>query len=116
MMNEWPPYVGVVTGIVGMITGVTGACLGYLGYRRSGRVKALDLRLELRKAETATRAALEQVRADVDGLLKELPATGDDYRTLSPEELESRLVAIDVLQAKASRIRDKCHGTIVADE
>src|SRR5256885_634696 len=85
MMNEWPPYVGVVTGIVGMITGVTGACLGYLGYRRSGRVK-------------------------------ELPATGDDYRTLSPEELESRLVAIDVLQAKASRIRDKCHGTIVADE
>ena len=50
MMNEWPPYVGVVTGIVGMITGVTGACLGYLGYRRSGRVKALDLRLELRKA------------------------------------------------------------------
>src|SRR6266478_6195595 len=152
MMNEWLPYVGVVTGIVGMITGVTGACLGYLGYRRSGRVKALDLRLELRKTETATRAILEQlpalinraqasrtsahvsggsfgssnqaawvqecekVRADVDGLLKELPATGDDYRTLSPEELESRLVAIDVLQAKASRIRDKCHGTIVADE
>jgi len=152
MMNEWLPYVGVVTGIVGMITGVTGACLGYLGYRRSGRVKALDLRLELRKAETATRAVLEQlpalinraqasrtsahvsggsfgssnqaawvqecekVRADVDGLLKELPAAGDDYRTLSPEELESRLVAIDVLQAKASRIRDKCHGTIVADE
>jgi len=152
MMNEWLPYVGVVTGIVGMITGVTGACLGYLGYRRSGRMKALDLRLELRKAETATRAILEQlpalinraqasrtsahvsggsfgssnqaawvqecekVRADVDGLLKELPATGDDYGTLSPEELESRLVAIDVLQAKAWRIRDKCHGTIVADE
>ena len=152
MMNEWLPYVGVATGIVGMITGVTGAWLGYLGYRRSGRMRALDLRLELRKAETATRAILEQlpalinraqasrtsahvsggsfgssnqaawiqeceeVRADVDGLLKELPATGDDYRTLSPEELESRLVAIDVLQGKASRIRDKCHGTIVADE
>src|SRR5258708_39513698 len=151
MMNEWLPYGGGVTGIVGMITGVTGACLGYLGYRRSGRMKALDLRLELRKVETATRAILEQLpalinraqasrtsahvsggsfgssnqaawvqecengRADVDDLLNELPATGDDYRTLSPEELESRLVAIDVLQAKASRIRDKCHGTIVAD-
>jgi hypothetical protein len=33
-----------------MVTGVAGAVLGYVGFRRSTAMKALDLRVELRKA------------------------------------------------------------------
>jgi hypothetical protein len=53
--------VGAVTGIGGLIAGVVGARLGYLGYRRTGELKALDLRIELRKAENETRAILGQL-------------------------------------------------------
>lgn len=35
---------------VGAITGIAGAVMGFVSYRRSGQMKALDLRLELRKA------------------------------------------------------------------
>jgi hypothetical protein len=41
--------VGVITGIIGTITGVFGAYMGVLNYRRTSRLKTLDLRLELRK-------------------------------------------------------------------
>jgi len=59
---HWMSYVGMVTGIVGAITGVAGAIMGYLGYRRSDKLKVLDLRLELRKAVSDARVALEQLR------------------------------------------------------
>lgn len=42
-------YVGALTGIVGMVTGISGAIMGYVGYRRSNQIKALDMRLALRK-------------------------------------------------------------------
>jgi hypothetical protein len=155
MMSDaggWLSYVGAVTGIVGMITGLAGARLGYLGYRRSGQMKALELRIELKKAENAAREILDQLpvlidraqasrtsvfvaagafgsgnmvawvkecekdRIEVAALLKDLPVAGDDNRTLSPDELESRLVSIDALKGKALRIRDKCQGTMAADE
>ncbi|BDD94274.1 MULTISPECIES: hypothetical protein [unclassified Pandoraea] len=41
-MADWTGYVGVVTGVAGM-------AMGFRGYRRSNQIKALDLRLELRK-------------------------------------------------------------------
>lgn len=47
---QWTAYVGMATGIAGAITGIAGAIMGYIGYRRSNSIKALDLRLELRKA------------------------------------------------------------------
>jgi hypothetical protein len=40
---------GSVTGIIGAITGPAGCILGVLSYRRSQQIKALYLRLELRK-------------------------------------------------------------------
>jgi hypothetical protein len=58
-ISEWLAYVGAVTGIVGMITGAA-------GYVRAGRMKALDLRLELRKSETATRTTLDQLPGLID--------------------------------------------------
>jgi hypothetical protein len=48
-------FVGVITGVVGTVTGIAGAAMGYVGYRRSVKMKALDLRLELRKAENTLR-------------------------------------------------------------
>jgi len=47
----WFSYVGAITGVVGTVTGVAGAIMGYVAYRRSNQLKALDLRLELRKCE-----------------------------------------------------------------
>ncbi len=46
---DWPDYVGVVSGVIGMITGSFGAIIGYKSYKKSNEIKALDLRLELRK-------------------------------------------------------------------
>jgi hypothetical protein len=45
----WLTYVGAITGIVGTCTGIAGAVISYVNHRRVSRVKALDLRLELRK-------------------------------------------------------------------
>ncbi|WP_369064596.1 hypothetical protein [Burkholderia gladioli] len=42
---SWTDYFGVV----GMVTGVFGAIMGYMGYRRSNQIKALDMRVALRK-------------------------------------------------------------------
>jgi hypothetical protein len=39
-------YVGIATGIVGSITGIAGEIMGYVSYRRSNNIKALDVRLE----------------------------------------------------------------------
>lgn len=43
-------YTGAITGIIGAVTGIAGAIMGYVGYRRSMEIKALDLRIELRKS------------------------------------------------------------------
>ncbi len=52
---------GVVSGGVGTVTGIAGAILGYVAYRRSEALKALDLRLELRKAEKDLRRLIEEL-------------------------------------------------------
>jgi len=46
---HWTAYVGIVTGAIGAVTGIAGAIMGFIGYRRSTAIKALDLRLDLRK-------------------------------------------------------------------
>ena len=48
--------IGAVTGLIGGITGIAGLVVGYIGYRRSQQIKALDLRLELRKQVSDLRA------------------------------------------------------------
>src|SRR5450759_3809039 len=52
-------YVGAITGTIGAITGIAGATMGYISYRRTGKMKALDLRLELRKAANDLRSTVE---------------------------------------------------------
>ena len=51
----WLAYVGAITGGIGAVTGIAGAILGYIGFRRTGQIKALDLRLELRRTESTLR-------------------------------------------------------------
>lgn len=54
-------YIGAITGIVGAVTGIAGFVLGYISYHRSQQLKALDLRLELRKQVSDLRASVEQL-------------------------------------------------------
>jgi hypothetical protein len=51
--------IGAVTGIVGAITGLAGFVLGWTNYRRLQQIKALDLRLELRKQVSDVRTVVE---------------------------------------------------------
>lgn len=41
--------IGVVTGCIGAITGVAAVVISIVSYRKTNQIKALDLRLELRK-------------------------------------------------------------------
>ena len=59
MWHSWLSVLGAVTGVIGAITGVVGAILGLKGYRRANAVKALDLRLELRKAVSDARSGVQ---------------------------------------------------------
>src|SRR6266540_7137137 len=54
----WLTYVGAITGILGACTGITGAVMSYVSYRRISKIKALGLRLELRRLASDTVAAL----------------------------------------------------------
>ena len=56
---SWLSVLGAVTGVIGTISGIAGAILGLKGYRRANAVKALDLRLELRKAVSDARSGVE---------------------------------------------------------
>lgn len=63
---HWTGYVGMGTGLIGAITGIAGAIMGCISYRKSNRLKALDLRLELRKAVSDVHADLDRLKALID--------------------------------------------------
>jgi hypothetical protein len=50
-------------GIIGAVTGVVGSVLGYVGYRQSGQMKSLDLRLQLGQAENEVKISLDHLPA-----------------------------------------------------
>lgn len=62
----WLTYVGAVTGIVVAVTAIAGAIMGYVVYRCSEQFKALDLRLELRKAENVLRSMVNDLLATLE--------------------------------------------------
>jgi len=63
---HWTSYVGMVTGIIGAIIGIAGAIMGYISYRRSNRLKSLDLRLEFRKAISDVHTDLNRLKELID--------------------------------------------------
>jgi len=62
---QWMAYAGVVSGLVGAATGIGGAVMGWIAYRRSNQIKALDMRLEMRKAVNG----VEQIVGELNELL-----------------------------------------------
>lgn len=54
--HDWLTYIGVIGGVVGTLTGIGGFVLAVLAFRRTGQLKALDLRLELRRCERSLRS------------------------------------------------------------
>ncbi|MDQ7758172.1 MULTISPECIES: hypothetical protein [Xanthomonas] len=60
--QSWLAYAGSIAGMVGGVTGVIGAVVAILAFRRTGEIKALDLRVELRRMEST-------LRSDIQGLV-----------------------------------------------
>jgi len=63
---HWISYAGIVTGVIGSISGIAGMVLGIVSYRRTNRIKQMDLRIELRRS-------VNKVTADLDTLSELLP-------------------------------------------
>lgn len=57
----WLEYAGAIGGLIGALTGIGGLVLSILAFRRTGQLKALDLRLELRRCE-------RMLRSDASGI------------------------------------------------
>ena len=65
-MKLYTSYVGMFTGIVGSITGIAGAIMGYVSYRKSNQIKALDLRIELKRAVENTIYDFHKLREQME--------------------------------------------------
>ena len=138
--------------VIAMLTGIAGLIMGFVSLRKVNRMKSLDLRLELRKAETAVRASLSNLESNMAeaklsrervyaatgrfksgametwhahhetdrsvalGLLSELPSLVDDCFSLSPEDLESRIVAVHGLQLTIASLNEFYQASLSSDD
>ncbi|MCC5069198.1 hypothetical protein LLE67_15340 [Xanthomonas campestris] len=59
--QNWLGYIGAIAGIIGAITGVAGAVFALLAFRRTGQLKSLDLRLELRRTESTLQSDIHDL-------------------------------------------------------
>jgi len=59
--TSWLAYTGAVAGIIGAITGIAGAVTGYYALRRTSELKALDLRVDLRRTESTLRVDIQDL-------------------------------------------------------
>ncbi|WP_223573884.1 hypothetical protein [Xanthomonas citri] len=59
--QSWLAYAGAVAGVIGAITGVAGALLALLAFRRTGQLKSLDMRLELRRTESTLQSDIHDL-------------------------------------------------------
>ncbi len=105
----WLSYTGAITGIIGAVTGVAGAIMGYISYRHSESLKALDLRLDWISAWEADLAAVRSLEG-------ELPDANSDYSDAKHSKLEPKLVAVHELGTRAARVRDKYLAELAADD
>ena len=55
---DWLSYVSLGLSVLGAASGCLGTVLGWRGYRRAGKMKTLDLRLELRKGDAEIRSVV----------------------------------------------------------
>jgi hypothetical protein len=55
---NWMSYVGLAAGLIGAATGISGAIVSYKSYLKVDHIKALDMRLELKRAVADFQALL----------------------------------------------------------
>ncbi|HEU0277133.1 MAG TPA: hypothetical protein VFQ95_04870 [Rhodanobacteraceae bacterium] len=68
MANQvWLAYIGAIGGLVGALAGIGGLVLAILAFRRTGQLKALDMRLELRRCYRLLRSDAEGIAAFLKG-------------------------------------------------
>lgn len=94
----WMSYAGIITGAIGAFTGIAGAALGYISYRRTGKIKALDLRLELRKT-------VNELRSTLESLAPLLQSARVSHRSVLSARGLSRSSAMDVWEAELEKDR-----------
>ena len=105
-----------VTGIIGAITGPAALVLAWISYRRSQQVKALDLRVELRKQASDVRAAvleladlLERSRASRIAVLAAMGALQSGGFETWKAELESDLYTAQALARELPNADEAYH-------
>ncbi len=59
----WISVTGIATGLIGAITGVAGSIMGFVSLKKVNAIKAIDLRIELKKLSSAVRVSLEELDA-----------------------------------------------------
>jgi hypothetical protein len=62
----WISIIGATTGIIGAITGIAGAIMGYISYQRTEELKSLDLRIELKRAETDIQLIVNELPSQIE--------------------------------------------------
>lgn len=107
---DWVTYVSLAGGVIGTVSGC-------MAYRRTGRMKALDLRLELRKADKDLRDLIGGLRdhlhqADISR--RALATTSGGIKsgamTAWQDQLELDLSLVDYLEATMPSGRDDYRG------
>lgn len=84
LSHDWLTYIGAIGGAVGTLAGIGGFVLATLAFRRTGKLKALDLRLELRRCERSLRAeasGIVQLLETAKGSHTRLGAAQGNYRS-----------------------------------
>lgn len=100
------PWVGAVTGIVGCLTGMAGAVMGYISYRRVSALKALDLRLELRRSEVDAQQASQELVALIAKANASRVAVAAAKGMLNDSAMDAWKQQVKQDREQASRLRD----------
>jgi hypothetical protein len=144
-VTAWIPILGGVTGILGLVISI-------VNYRRVSHIKALDMRLDLRRKSSdyldlvktlpahlehanqsriRVSAALglsgsgimvvwqrefDSDRAKADELMLTSAQFAGDFKTLSRDELEARLIELHSLDGRARRMKEKYAASIATDD
>lgn len=75
-----------------MVTGIAGAIMGYVSYRKSSQIKALDLRIELKRAVVNTFKSQLRIQK-LSGKYREAMAWDDEHRRQLREDRRSKAKA-----------------------
>jgi len=108
----WVSYVGAVTGIIGTLVAIVSAVATY---RRVSRIKALDLRIELRKLEADVELALSSLPALIATAKESRTAMKNAVGTLRTGIMQNWLKEADDDRAAALQIEADFKSSLLDD-